>query len=368
LRAAFLLLITTFVTEGAAAAPTPPSPPASNAGAAPPPVSPGRRAVAIAASVIPGVLVHGSGQWVLHQPKTGQRLLLLEGIGVGSALVSGAGLALTGASRYTVAPFAIGALAGLGLFSLTLLADVYGALAPDGGTGSAETIRPRLTVWTGLRYVHDPLFSHSSLLSHGFTWDTGPVSIAPSLDFALDSSNRRYELAVARRLLGKTANERAESGSVLDLTAGVSDHAYHEEGFGFTNLELRVGGRLDLQAIGPRLTGSFGEAEFGYARQLLRYDGLDGDATDELLARIGFGIYLGHPGAVHGEARVAYNHRRDTFAGGLHLPGLPAGYAGYVEQRTELFFLREFGAALEVQYGSAFVAGAFLLLRPGEHR
>jgi hypothetical protein len=318
--------------------------------------------------LIPGVLVHGSGQWVLHQPKTGRRLLLLEGIGLGSALVSGAGLALTGASRYTVAPFAIGALAGLGLFSLTLLADVYGALAPDGGTGSAETIRPPLTVWTGLRYVHDPLFSHHSLLSHGFTWDTGPVSIAPSLDFALDSSNRRYELAVARRLLGKTATERADSGSVLDLTAGVSDHAYHEEGFGFTNLELRLGGRLDLQAIGPRLAGSFGEAEFGYARQLLRYDGLPGDATDELLAHIGFGIYLGHPGAVHGEARVAYNHRRDTFAGGLHLPGLPAGYAGYVEQRTELFFVRGLGAALEVQYGSAFVAGVFLLLRPGEPR
>ena len=291
--------------------------------------------------------------------------MLLEGIGLGSTLVSGAGLALTGASRYTVAPLAVGAIAGVGLFGITLLADIYGAMAPEGGTGSPETERARLTTWTGARYVHDPLFSHGLLLSHGFSWDAGLVSITPRFDLALDSSNRRYELALSRRLHGKTAARRASSGSLLDATIAISDHAYADDGFAMTTFDLKLEGRLDLDLIGRRLEGSFAEAELGYARQFIRYDGLRGDATDELLTRFGFGIYLGHPEGVHGEAKVAYNHRRDTFAGGFHLPGLPAGYLGHAEQRTELFFTHFVGAALEVGYGSALVLGAYLVLRPG---
>jgi hypothetical protein len=69
---------------------------------------------------------------------------------------------------------------------------------------------------------------------------------------------------------------------------------------------------------------------------------------------------------VHGLSRIAYDHRRDTFAGGLRLPGVAAGNAGYLEHWTELFFGDQVGAAIELQYGSARIAGLYLLLRPGE--
>ena len=65
---------------------------------------PVRRAVAIGASVVPGVVVHGSGHWVAGRPRAARRLLLLEGIGLGAFLGGGLTLVLTGANRYVVGP------------------------------------------------------------------------------------------------------------------------------------------------------------------------------------------------------------------------------------------------------------------------
>lgn len=342
--------------RGPSGAPKPPSPSPST----------GKRVLAAGAAFVPGLLVHGSGNWVLGQTRTAKQLLLFEGIGIGALVGSLGGLALTGASRHTVAPLALGAIGGLGLFTSSFLADVYGVLAPAGGTGTPETRRARLELKSGVRYVYDPLFSYRYFASHGFVLDAGFVALSPSFDLALDANNRRYRLGVSRRLFGKTAALRARSGSLVDLAFAATEHAYHEEGFGMTTLEVMLDGRLDLDALDPRLFGAFVEAGAGYARQWLRYDAMgagdiEGDSTDELLARIGFGMYLGPRGLT----KLAYDHRRDTLAGGLRFPGIGAGYAGHLESSTQWFFSEHAGAALELQYGSAFVAGAFLLLRPG---
>jgi len=330
-----------------------------------PSVSGTRRALAVGASLIPGVLVHGSGHWVLGERDTAGRLLLFEGAGLGALFVSVSGLALTGASRYFVAPLAAGAIGGAGLFSVTWLADVYGVLAPAGGTGSPAGIRPRLAIATGLRAVHDPRFPYDVFVSHELTVDAGPLWFSPAFDIAVDTANRRYALFVGRRLLGPTASKHTGSGTALDVVLGGSDHAYDADGFSLTTLELSLAGRLDLAPFARTLRGSFAEAALGYARHWYRFQGLPDDPSDALLARVGFGIYLGHGAPIRGEATLAYDHRRDTLAGGLLVPGIPAGYLGFLEQRTELFFARGIGAALELAAGSAFVVGAHLLLEPG---
>ncbi len=314
---------------------------------------------------MPGVLVHGSGHWVAGRAKTARLLLLYEGIGLGSAGVSLGGLALTGASQYTVTPFAIGALGGLGLFGVTLLADVYGVLAPEAGTGAPEPEPPRFEIRSGLLYVYDPLFSHEYFWSHGFSLEAGGLRLSPGFELGLDAATYRYSLFVARRLLGARPGRAARSGSALDITAGVTEQAYHDDAFGLTALELRLDSRLDLGDLDSNLAGSFAESSLGYAREFLRYDGLEGDQTDELLARLGFGIYLGRPDGVHGEAAIVYDHRRDTLAGGMRFAGVPAGYAGHLEQTTRLFFTPAFGAELGFEYGSAFTTGLSLLFRPG---
>lgn len=316
------------------------------------------------AALVPGIIVHGTGHWVLCENKAARKLATYELIGVATTLGSGAGLALTGASQYVVAPLALGALTGLGLFSVTFLADVYGVLAPVVGRGAPTPI-PRLSLQTGVRSIYDPHFEYRWLLSHAFRYQHGAYWIAPRLDAALDAHNQRYSLRVGRGLLQRASGATAPSRTALDLQVGVSDHNYNDEGFATTTLELALTGRLELEALAPSLKGSFAEGAAGYAREITRYDGLPTEGNDQLLARFGFGFYLGRPGGLQGESSFVYDHRRDNFAGGLKLPGIGAGYAGHVEHRSELYFAQGIGAAAEVTYGSAFIASAYLLMRWG---
>jgi hypothetical protein len=328
------------------------------------PPSSSRTALAASAALVPGIIVHGAGHWVLCERTTAQRLALIEAAGVGATLVSGAGLFATGASRYFVTPLALGVLGGVSLFGVTLFADLYGVLAPPGGLGRPAAPR-LLSIETGARWIYDPQFSYRAFLSHGFRVDTRPIWLAPRMDVALDAKNRRYSLTTGYRLLGSARKLVPLSGSWLDAKLGFTDHAYGDDGFSMTILEASLAARLELSAIGKTLRGSFADTELGYARQWSRFQGFPDDALDELLFRTAFGVYLGRGQPFEGEARIAYDHRRDTFAGGLRMAGIGAGYLGFLEQRTE-FYLGALGGALELSYGSALIVSASFLVRVGK--
>jgi hypothetical protein len=325
-------------------------------------VTSGRRALAVGAAVIPGVVVRGAGHYVACEPDTALDLLYLEAAAVATAAVSLTGLATTGASRYVVAPLALGALGGVGLFATSWLADIYGVAAPPGGTGRARSQLKRFGIQTGIRAVYDPLFETHWLVSHGFSVDTGLIWLSPRLDASPDARHRRLALLAERRLFGASAPRDQHASWSVDGRLGVRDFAERQEGFGTTTAELALAGRMDLEHLGPTLEGAFATAELGYAREWHRFDGLPGYSWDALLGRVGFGVYLGHD-VVRGESSVAYDHRRDTVAGGMHLPGIAAGYAGYLEHRTELYFGPHWGVAAELAYGSAFVASSYLLFQ-----
>jgi hypothetical protein len=312
-------------------------------------------------AVVPGVVVHGAGHYARCERETAKTLMAMEGVGVGSVGGSLTGLALTGASRYFVAPLAFGAIGGASLFVISLVADVYGSAAPAGGTGEPPRRLPRLEIQTGLRYVYDPQFRYRAFLSHGFRLDSRWFWLAPELDVALDAKNRRYALKAGHRLVGPSSERDSKSGTRVDLQLGLTDHDYADDGFAMRTLEGSFALRLDLAELGESLRGSFAETELGYARQQSRFDGLPGDGTDELLARVSVGAYIG---AGRGEFRLGYDHRRDTLAGGLRVRGIGAGYLGFVHQRSELYFGR-WGVASEVALGSAFLASGFSLIRLG---
>ena len=61
--------------------------------------------------------MHGAGHYVLGDHATAGKLLLAEGVGAGMVLGGGVGLFLTGASKYTVVPFATLSMFGVGVFS-----------------------------------------------------------------------------------------------------------------------------------------------------------------------------------------------------------------------------------------------------------
>src|SRR5258707_8625272 len=99
---------------------------------------PRRTPLAAAAAILPGVVVDGSGHFVAGDSKTGYRLLALEGLGLGTLAVGFVPIVASGASRRLVGPAAALTVAGVGMFAISFLADLYGVLAPPGGTGRAS--------------------------------------------------------------------------------------------------------------------------------------------------------------------------------------------------------------------------------------
>ena len=57
-----------------------------------------------------------------------------------------------------------------------------------------------------------------------------------------------------------------------------------------------------------------------------------------LLARFGFGMYLGDPAERGGEVVVYYDHRHDDFAAGLKLTGLGSGIPGHFGAEARYYF------------------------------
>ena len=82
-----------------------------------------------------------------------------------------------------------------------------------------------------------------------------------------------------------------------------------------------------------------------------------------MLARFGYGFYLGSATSPRGEMLLSYDNRHDDFAGGLKLPGLGSGPVGHfgVEATVLPPALGQLRAV--AQAGSAHVLGLSLVYR-----
>lgn len=332
----------------------------------PPPEDDLNRAAAIATAIFPGVIVHGTGHWVRGEPQTARRLLYMEGAGIGLILLGGIPIVLSGASRRLVGPAAALVASGVGFFGISMLADLYGVAAPEGGTGQPQRWAPFIETRLGYRYVYDPQFSYRSFLFNGIDLRWQAFRLAPATWWALDDKNARVRLLGAYRLAGPRPDRRARDGSFADVEVGTTHHRFGSEHFRTTTVEAFVNGRLDMGRIGRTLRGSFAEMGVGWALQTFDYDLVRGDpdldVEDLLLARHGYGVYLGGPERAAGEVFAYYDHRHDDFAAGLKLPGLGSGVAGHFGLAASAYF-GEFGLALELEAGSAYVVGLSFAMR-----
>lgn len=322
---------------------------------------------------MPGVLVHGSGHYVIGETDTAVKLLIAEGIGLGMLLGGGTALVLTGASRYVVGPAAAVAALGTGLFGTSLLADVYGSVSSDGGAADlVPRAPPKLESELGYRYVSDTLFPYGHFAVERLSLTLGSWRIAPSAWIDPAGKNARYRLEGGYRLIGLGPGERHahELDDRLELRLGLVHHRYPTQGFTRSSAELTLAARYDLARLGRTLRGGFVEFEAGYGRARIDYDirGIDvpADADDMLLARFGFGaVFRGntHPGS---QALVYYDHRHDDFAAGLIITGLGSGVIGHFGTELRWFFTPSFGVLAQVEVGSALVSGLSVLYRPAE--
>lgn len=303
----------------------------------------------VAVSIVPGLLVHGSGHFAAKQPATGRKLLAAEAVGIGMIGLSLLALSRTGASRRIVAPVAVTAVIGVGLFAFSALSDIYGVVAPDGGFGSPRA-RPVLETSAGVRGVYDPQFRYGAVIDESIDarWERlhlrGDAASAPSGGYS--------RLAA---LIGVALTRG------LDLEGVVSHRAYRNDGFRALTFEARLSGRYDLAHFAPTLRGSFAELQVGAAVASYQYAHGSVEADDLLLLRVGYGMYLGR----WSEASIYYDHRRDTIAGGALIPGIAAGYGGFVGLDARWFLDERWGVAFDARAGGAYLLGASLVFRQG---
>ncbi|HZF50709.1 MAG TPA: hypothetical protein VE093_18750 [Polyangiaceae bacterium] len=363
------------------------SPPSSKEPAKKRPLSTRRKALAVAASIAPGALVHGAGHFVAGDPTTGFRLLTMEGVGFGLTAGSLSLLAATGASRRFTTPLAALTAVGAGLFAISWLADIYGVAMPEPARGSPPLGAPFVETQLGARYVYDPTFAYRMFLVPSIDLRWRSLRLMPSAWFATDDVNARLRALAAYRISGPTPTRSdarevgAPDGSFLDLETAVTHHRYGATqagalgsvgGFAVTTVEASLHGRLDAQHIAEPLRGSFIELGAGGAVAVHSYPTTT-EGNTLLLVRFAYGVYIGRPCAgapgcsfsSAGEAKVYYDHRHDDYAAGLKVRGLGSGVPGHFGLTGSLFFTPSWGVSLDAQVGSAYVAGASLVFRQG---
>jgi hypothetical protein len=328
------------------------------------------RGVATGLAIVPGAALHGSGHYALGRKKTALALLIGEGVGLALALGGYATLRATGNSRYVAGPAVAATALGLGLVVASFGADLYGTVATDGDAVDLIPRAPsRFESEVGYRYVADPHFGYGHFVVESLTLRRSHFRLTPSAWFATNSSNVRYRVEAAYRLLGLDPDEYGLRDDHVDIVLGGLHQRYLPERFQRSGIEVAVDTRFDLANFGDTLRGSFIDLSLGYGVARVTYDiqgvAVPADKDDLLLARLGLGVMLRGRAARGSEARVYYDHRHDDYAAGLLTSGRISGVFGKFGADLRWFFTPRMGILVDAQFGSALVGGLSLLLRDG---
>jgi hypothetical protein len=323
----------------------------------------GTKVLALGATLLPGIVVHGSGHWVLGRERAAGKLLLLEAIGVGLLFAGISNLVATNASRYMTRSSVVLIGLGTGFFMVSSMADVYGVAVPLDSRGAPLRRLAAAQAELGYQFVISPALPQHHFVMTRVDLRWHELHLQPTLWHAIDEPAARQRLQVGYRAYGPTQSEQASDGSFVQLEAAVTRHALPQEGSSTLTYEVFTHGRLDLERLDPTLTGMFGLAGLGVGLQMFDYDGIDGPVDREslLLLRSGFGVYLGEPDGHQGEIAFYYDNRHDDFAGGLN--DRAVGIPGYVALAGHGFFGSGLGLGAHLDVGANVVGGVSWLVR-----
>ena len=310
---------------------------------------------AAALASIPGF---GIGHLAAGQRRTGLRLLAIQGVGLGSLVLGGLGLVLSGASRRLIYPSAVLALAGGGSFLFSWFSDIVGTLSRGKIRGTSLT-RPFAELAIGGLWIADPQFSYGPFLSVAGSLRYKKWQGTIDAKVALTTSNQRIGVEGSYFLLGETRREDS-----LRLRVSATVHRFADEGFRTLTIETAMSGRLSLSRIGPSLRGLFVEGELGIGFQGIGYDALGSgfgeDFNTALLFRVAYGVYLGD----RAELLLEYDQREDDFAGSISIDGIGVATLGHVGIRGRGYFGNgPWGIEAYAEYGSAWIGGLNLRYR-----
>ncbi|HVK75840.1 MAG TPA: hypothetical protein VM734_21060 [Kofleriaceae bacterium] len=311
-------------------------------------VTPGRRALAITAALVPGVIVHGAGSWVAGERTTARRLASAQLAGLALAVAGGLPVGLSGGAAQTMPGLAL-ILPGGGLLVTTWLADIYAAAGGE-RLGGRPAPPARLEAALGYTFVRDADLPIAHLAAGEATVRVGRAA-AQLAAWAGDGA-WRARLAAGARLYGPRPDAPAADATAIDVEAGFAHEDRDVSSYAVRSGELIARGRYDLVRLAAPLAGSFATLGLGLGVEQVRYATGAADTGGLVAGRFGWGVYLG---AGAGEVELYYEHRRDTLAGGL-TPRLPFnGFFGHVGAAAS-GWRGAWGLAAGLEIGSAYVA------------
>ncbi len=313
--------------------------------------STGRRVLAGAAAVVPGVVVRGAGHYVAGDRRTAKRLLLIEGAGLVLAAAGGIPIGVSGAAGETMPGLAL-LLPGSALLFTSVAADFWGAAG--GASLAGEPLMPdALSLSAGYTAVLDPRLPFTNLATLGVDARRGRGLAAASTWYG--DGAWRAALTGGVRLFGPRPGERRADASSFDGVVTVAEERRDAGGYAITAGDVGVRGRLDLVRLAPSLRGSHVRGGIGLGAERIRYHATDvADLSGLITAHFAWGFTLGDGGPRALEAELYYEHRRDTLAGGVTLPTPGNGFVGYFGA-TATAWRDRWGLTTTAEVGSAWV-------------
>lgn len=311
----------------------------------------------VAASPV-GFFVRGIGSWYVEDNRTAKRLAKIAGIGLGMMIAGGVPTGVTGGNPYLLVPFVPMLVLGTGVFMQTWFSDIFNAAGVD------EIGQPRARVpWAiegGLVYTRDA-YRDRALFRGAARVASGRLELgATAYVHDTEQTYLAGDLSIGVRILGAEAHGYwIDDGSYL-LVRGVArmrdDKPDHVQ---VTTGEIELAGRLDLYRVSNVLDGSFAELSVGGGIERAAFETAS-EKGGLLLGRFAYGVYL----ARRGEAQVFYDHRRDSFAGGI-AAYRAAGFVGSVGAMVDLRIVGRWGMHAELEIGSAWVTSLGLRYQGG---
>ena len=305
-----------------------------------------------------GFLARGIGSWYVNDTPTGKRLAKIAGIGFGLMIAGGVPTGVTGGNPYVLIPFVPMLVVGTGLFMQTWFADIANAAGvnqPGQPVARVPWALEAGLVWTRDAYRDRVLFRGVARAA------TGRLELGATV--YVDDTSPTYfggDLSIGVRILGSEAHGAAiGDGSFLMVRGTARLRDDDADRVQVTTGELELAGRLDLWRVSRTLDGSFAELSTGGGLERAVFSTED-EKGGLLLGRFAYGVYLGR----RGEAQLFYDHRRDSFAGGI-AAYRAAGFVGSVGAMVDARITGRWAAHAEVEIGSAWVTSVGLRYQGG---
>lgn len=305
-----------------------------------------------------GFFARGIGSWYTNDSRTARRLALIGSIGAGMMIAGGIPTGVTGGNPYLLIPLVPMLVAGTGLFMQSWLSDIYNAAGVD--SPGQPRARVPWAIEGGLVWTHDA-YRDRALFRGAARASVGRLELG--VTGYVNDTEKTYlagDLSIGVRILGSPAHGYAvDDGSYLMVRGAARVRDDNEDRVQVTTGELEVVGRLDLWRIARVLDGSFAEMSMGGGIERATFS-MESEKGGLLLGRFGYGVYLGR----RGEAQLYYDHRRDSFAGGI-AAWRAAGFVGSVGAMIDARLAGRWAAHVGLEIGSAWVTSIGLRYQGG---